>query len=185
MRPLMVVVLSAFSLMAYPPLSADQDDPRLDALFQELQQLDLRQNQRAGNIQARIWHIWYLHDDAEVDEAMERGLKALAQDRHDDAVAAFSRAIELDPEFAEAWNRRATTYYLMDRYEASLSDIERVLELEPRHFGALAGRGLCLKALNRRRAALEAFEAALDVNPHMEGVYLEIIRLRSALGKSV
>ncbi|MBA1147104.1 tetratricopeptide repeat protein [Ectothiorhodospiraceae bacterium WFHF3C12] len=185
MRSSIIALLAVLSLAASLPLPADQDDPRLDDLFEELQQLDTRRDQRAGAIQAQIWHIWYLHDDAEVNEAMERGLKALAQDRHEDAVAAFSRVIELDPGFAEAWNRRATTYYVMDRYEESLSDIERVLELEPRHFGALAGRGLCLKALDRKREALQAFESALDVNPHMEGVYLEIIRLRSELGQAV
>lgn len=185
MRPTFLPVLLSLFLAAPAGVMADQNDPRLDGLFDELQQLDPRQDQRAGNIQARIWHIWYLHDDAAVNAAMERGLKALAQDRYEDAVAAFTRAIELDPEFAEAWNRRATTYYVMERYPDSLADIKRVLALEPRHFGALAGRGLCLVALDRKHEALEAFEAALEVNPHMERVYLEMLRLRAELGQAV
>lgn len=185
MRLTFLPVLLALFLAVPAGVTADQTDPRLDGLFEELQQLDPRRDQRAGDLQARIWHIWYLHDDAAVNAAMERGLKALAQDRHEEAVEAFTRAIELDPEFAEAWNRRATTYYVMDRYRDSLADIERVLELEPRHFGALAGRGLCLAALDRKREALEAFEAALEINPHMEGVYLEILRLRAELGQAV
>lgn len=185
MKQFFVAVLLLLGLMAPVSAHADQDDPRLDALFVELKNLDPRRDQRAGNIQAEIWHIWYLHDAAPVNDAMERGLQALSQGRHADAVSAFSRAIELDPGFAEAWNRRATTYYVMDRYEDSLADIERVLELEPRHFGALAGRGLCLIGLGRKREALAAFEAALEVNPHMQNVYLEILRLRSQLGQSV
>ncbi|WP_440995742.1 tetratricopeptide repeat protein [Arhodomonas sp. SL1] len=184
MRELIIASVAMLCMAAPLPVVADQDDPRLEELFDELQQLDPRRGQRAREIQAQIWHIWYLHEDARVNQAMERGLKALAQDRHEDAVAAFTRVIDLDGDFAEAWNRRATTYYVMGRYDDSLSDIERVLALEPRHFGALAGRGLCLKALGRKREALKAFQRALEVNPHREGVYLEIIRLRSELGQA-
>lgn len=182
MRPSLVLLLVLQVCAFAPTASARQDDPRLDPLFSELQSLDKRRDQRADELQAKIWYIWYEHDSDRVNAAMESGLKALALERYPAAVDAFSRAIEQDPGFAEAWNRRGTAYYLMGRYEDSLADIERVLELEPRHFAALAGRGLCLRELGRPRAAIDAFEQALEINPHLDRVYVEILRLRAHAG---
>ncbi|MDZ7705600.1 MAG: tetratricopeptide repeat protein [Trueperaceae bacterium] len=172
---------SCFAVLLPPSVPAAQDDPRLDRLFAELRELDKRRDARARELQAHIWHIWYEHEDAAVNARMQSGLAALSQGRYADAVEAFTQAIERDPEFAEAWNRRATTYYLMERYEDSLADIERVLAREPRHFAALAGRGLLPARTGRPRAALEAFERALEINPHLDGVYVETIRLRARL----
>jgi len=182
MRPLLILLAALQGLAAAPMAAARQDDPRLDSLFSELQSLDKRRDQRAGELQAKIWYIWYEHDDARVNALMERGLKALALERYTEAVDAFSHVIDLDRSFAEAWNRRGTAYYLLGRYEDSLADIRHVLALEPRHFAALAGRGLCLRELGRPRAAIDAFKQALEINPHLDRVYVEILRLRAHAG---
>ncbi len=166
-------------------LPAAQDDPRLDELFAELQTLDKRRDDRARILQAQIWEIWFEHEDPAMTRIMGNGLDALASERFEAALEAFTRAIERDPEYAEAWNRRATTYYLVDRYRDSLDDIERVVELEPRHFGALAGRGLCLRALGHTAEAIEALERALEINPHMDRVYIELLRLRARPGTEI
>jgi len=179
MRTWVIGLAVCIAALGASGVAAGQGHDSLAALFAELQSLDKRREQRAGELQAQIWRIWYQHDDAGVREAMSAGAKALAQQRYPDAIDAFTRALELDPAYAEAWNRRATTYYLMDRCEKALADIDRVLELEPRHFGALSGRGLCLREQQRPEAALRAFERALELNPHLDNVYLEILRIRS------
>lgn len=181
MRLLRLALLCCLALTPATDAAAAQDDERPDQLLDELQSLDKRRDDRAGTLQARIWSIWYAHEDPDVCELMREGRRALGRDRHQQAVAIFSRLVERGPDYAEAWNRRSAAYYLLGRYEASLDDIERVLELEPRHFGALAGKGLCLRELGRPRPALEALRRALDVNPHLDNVYLEILRIRSAL----
>jgi tetratricopeptide (TPR) repeat protein len=78
--------------------------------------------------------------------------------------------IKLRPEYVEAWNRRATIYYLQNDYSRSLADIEQVLSREPRHFGALAGLGMIMQELGDDKRALDAFRKALAVNPHLERV---------------
>ncbi len=179
MRARSIGLAVCIAVLAAPAAPAGQKEDSLAALFAELQRIDKRREQRVGELQAQIWRIWYEHDDAAVREAMSAGAKALAQERYPDAVEAFTRALERDPQYAEAWNRRATAYYLMDRCDDALADIERVLELEPRHFGALSGRGLCLREQGRWDAAIGAFERALELNPHLDNVYLEILRIRA------
>ena len=82
-------------------------------------------------------------------------------------MESFNALIELAPDLAEAWNKRATLYYLMEDYDASVADVKQTLALEPRHFGAIVGMGLIYDALGDQEAALEAFRRGLKVNPHM------------------
>jgi tetratricopeptide (TPR) repeat protein len=88
----------------------------------------------------------------------------------DVALKLLDSVIKLRPDYVEAWNRRATIYYLQNDYGRSLSDIQQVLTREPRHFGALAGLGMIMQDLGEDKRALDAFRKALDVNPHLEKV---------------
>jgi tetratricopeptide (TPR) repeat protein len=97
------------------------------------------------------------------------------------ALDYFNRLVTLAPDFAEAWNKRATVYYLMGDYRASVLDIERTLELEPRHFGALSGLGLIYDAIEEPAAALRSFEAAVAINPHLDSTRQRIDALRRQL----
>lgn len=178
MRTVLLPLTLLLAALACPAL-ADQNDPRLDALFRELHRTE--DPGKAAFLQAGIWHVWYWHEDAAVRDLMSEGVRALTGERYAEAVKLFSRLIEMAPDYAEAWNRRATTYYLMGRYADSLADIDRVLELEPRHFGALSGRGLCLRDTGDLEGAVAALRQALAVNPHLEEVQLEIIRLEARL----
>ena len=73
------------------------------------------------------------------------GMRAMNVDEHEKAVRFFSAAIEQEPEFMEAWNKRATAYFVMKDYPNSLEDIRVVLAMEPRHYGALAGLGIIMR----------------------------------------
>jgi tetratricopeptide (TPR) repeat protein len=149
---------------------ADQTDPRLDSLFQDLQEVETQR--AATRIEARIWRIWTEVENDPVRSLMAASARAMERQDYAAALSRLDTVVELAPDYAEGWNRRATVRYLAGDYKGSLADIERVLELEPRHFGALAGRGLCLVELDRLEEALGAFDAALEINPHAEGARL-------------
>jgi tetratricopeptide (TPR) repeat protein len=95
-----------------------------------------------------------------------------AMDAHQTEVALklLDAVIKLKPDYTEAWNRRATLYYLQNDYGRALADIQQVLVREPRHFGALAGLGMIMQDLGEDKRALEAFRKALDVDPYLEKV---------------
>jgi len=155
---------------------ADQTDKRLDALFSRLQSTS---NIDEGAILTdRIWAIWHESQNPAVNELMQQGLAQMANQDHPAAIATFSQMIEVDPNFAEGWNKRATVYYLMENFPASVKDIDRTLELEPRHFGALSGLGLIMLAMDNEEAALQAFEATLAVNPFLPGARQNIKALK-------
>lgn len=155
---------------------ADQNDPRLDNLFDRLQ--TTRDSSEAERIERRIWRIWTETDNSIARRLMGEGLRAMATSRLNTALDRFDRTVAVAPRFAEAWNKRATVHYQMGDYGASVRDIQRALDLEPRHFGALSGLGMIYDALDEKGAALRSFEAALEVNPHLEDAQERVDQLR-------
>lgn len=163
MRALVLVLLLGLAGASI----ADQTDERLDGLFARLHAT--ADGHEAEAITAQIWEIWYQTENLEARELFRRGVRHLQAARFDEALAAFDEVVELTPDFAEAWNRRATVLYLMGEHAASVDDIKHTLMLEPRHFGALSGLGLIYLHSEQWDDAIRAFRRALEVNPHLPG----------------
>ena len=86
------------------------------------------------------------------------------------AIQLLDALVEIRPEYVEAWNRRATVYFMKKEYGRSLEDIRQVLAREPRHFGALSGLGMIMQEFGEEKRALDVFRRALNVHPHLERV---------------
>jgi tetratricopeptide (TPR) repeat protein len=124
----------------------------------------------AKHVEARIWALWMQTPSDTAALLMVRAKAAMDAKKMDVAQKLLDAVVSLRPEYVEAWNRRATLYYLQNDYTRSLEDIEQVLSREPRHFGALAGLGMIMQELGDDKRALDAFRRALAVNPHLEKV---------------
>ncbi len=179
MKAIKATLLAVLLAVAVAPAAADQDDTRLDELFESL--TDTPDPLRAQSLEARIWRIWLEHEDGAVAELMRKGVDAMQRGDRRSALEDFDQIVTIAPDFAEGWNKRATVHYLLGNYEESLADIAETLAREPRHFGALSGRGLVYSQLEDFEAALEAFEAALEVHPHMIGPRANAEALRKLL----
>jgi len=173
-------LLLAFLLAA--PALARQDDPRLKELFANL--LTMEDPRAVKMLETAIWGVWMQSGSDTVDLLLNRGTQAMAAGDHATALQLFTSIVELDPNFAEGWNKRATLFFLMGAFDRSAADVEKTLALEPRHFGALSGLGMINVELGKERSALDAFEKALAVNPHMESIKPEISRLKKKLDGS-
>ena len=180
-RAVAAATILALLLIAGPAelAIADQDDPRLDGLFERLQTTP--NPAEAHAVEQRIWLVWLETDDAGLNRLMEQGIVAMRDRRYAAALQAFDRMVEQAPQFAEGWNKRATVHFLMGNWQASVRDIQRTLALEPRHFGALFGLGMIYDALGQPEAALRSFEATLALNPHSESTRRSIEELRAQL----
>src|SRR3954462_9631013 len=124
----------------------------------------------AKHVEARIWALWMQTPSDTAALLMSRAKAALDAKQPDVALKLLDAVVKLRPGYVEAWNRRATIYYLQNDYTRSRADIEQVLSREPRHFGALAGLGMIMQDLGDERRALDAFRKALAINPHLERV---------------
>lgn len=151
-------------------------DRNLDTLFDLLKKATT--TAEAQTVEGAIWNLWMQSGKPEADGLMLAGATAMEAGDLETARVAFDELVRLAPDFAEAWNKRATVHYLMGDYAASVADIERTLALEPRHFGALSGLGLIYAHLGEEAAAVRAFAAALKINPHLPGAtaYIESVR---------
>lgn len=173
-----LISLALVCLLA-APAGAGQDDPRLEGLFEALHEAPSAE--LAQPIERQIWIVWSERADAQSETLMRQGQALMRAQQLDRAEASFDALIRHDPQFAEAWNKRATVRFMDGELGASLADIEKVLELEPRHFGALSGMGLVLMQMGRDEAALRAFEAALEVNPFLAGAKAHVEMLEKRL----
>jgi tetratricopeptide (TPR) repeat protein len=137
----------------------------IDGLLGQLRQAE--DEASAKVIEQAVWKAWMQSGSPTVDLLVQQAEKAMADKQFRIAISILSTALELEPEFPELWNRRATAYYLNRQFELSLADAERVLELEPRHFAALAGLGVLHQEMGDQRAALQAFRRALAIHPFL------------------
>ena len=171
----------ALTLGSSTVVGADQSDQRLDELFQTLQTSS--DSEKLGEVEARIWEIWYQSGEDEIDVLM---LQAAALANSGDLVAAeiaYGSIIQQSPGFSEGWNRRATVRFYQRDYDGSLADIEQTLKLEPRHFGAIWGLGMILGLRQDYQRAIAAFETLLEIKPNSADARPRIELLKQALAK--
>lgn len=151
----------------------------LDALFAKLR--DKLDDPGAFKAEQKIWSLWMQSDSIDEDKILTEATNAMNVLDFGLAEELLNRLIALNKNYAEAWNKRATLYYLMGRYDESLMDIVKTLDLEPRHFGALSGRGMILRRQGKIPEALAAYRDAYAINPHMPGVAAAIKELETVM----
>jgi tetratricopeptide (TPR) repeat protein len=137
---------------------------------------------RAAQAANALWDLWHRSGDAQVDSVLRQGIDLMEKQDVAGAEAVFSRVIQLAPEFAEGWNKRATVRFLARDYGGAIADCHQVLARKPWHFGALSGQGLCHLAREEYREAAAMFRKALAVHPNLEGARAN---LRAALSELV
>lgn len=168
------------SLAALTPARADQNDPRLDGYFTTLERTEDAYLLRL--VEEQIFEAWRVSPEPEADDAFQEGMRAMGGADFALAIDLFTEAVALDPDFAEAYNMRATSHFLLGNDFESLTDVRVTIDLEPRHFGALMGGAQIAIRSGQVELALEFVEAALAVYPNNEGWQALAERLRDMTG---
>jgi tetratricopeptide (TPR) repeat protein len=128
-----------------------------------------------------LWRIWARSGDPEVDRLYQTGIEQMNAGNLQQSIITFTRVVELKPDFAEGWNKRATLYFLVGDLRKSLADCDEVMKRNPYHFGALSGYALIYARLEYYERALDYSRRALEVNPNMAGVRQNIDLLQRLL----
>ncbi|MEL6169336.1 MAG: hypothetical protein AAFR35_11635 [Pseudomonadota bacterium] len=166
----------AIALTTSTPVLAQNYD--LDPLFDALRTAE---GPAAEEIEARIWAEWSKSGSSAMDLLLERGRDALNAGNTNLAIEHFTALIDHAPDFAEAYNARATAYFQADLYGPSIEDIRQTLVRNPRHFGALSGLAAILEELGYDETALEASRAVEAIHPNRAGLREAIERLEQAV----
>lgn len=145
----------------------DRQPARLHDLFRRLHAAS--DPAEAAETEDAIWAAWMKPARGRPADELERATRAIVASDLEFAERTLAALTWMQPDYAEAWNKRATLYYLQRRDDESVAAIRRTLELEPRHFGAICGFGQILMDHGDRTGAAFAFDAALRLNPHLDG----------------
>ena len=175
------IIIAFFIFLINTVTHANDQSKELDRLF-----LDLKKNipSKSLNIEQQIWLLWSTHpSDEKLTSLLNEGSRLVQDQKLYKAISIFTDAIELDPTWAEAWNKRATVLYMIGEYQKSQNDIDRVLELEKRHFGALAGQGLVNIQLQNYEKAIKSYQMAEEIYPAMKSPKLMIKQIEELIKK--
>lgn len=174
-----IVIFSSFLwLMIASILNASSTTQTLLDQLERAQSMD-----EAGPIVDKLWREWTsAHKNSDEEALMSEGLVAMSEGNLDRAENIFTKLIEVNPSFTEAWNKRATLRFMLWDFEGSLKDVEKVLTLEPRHFGALSGLGMIHLRLGDPERALKAYEDLVNIFPSNADAVQKIITLKNYLG---
>ena len=166
------IVIAFFIFLINTVLYAEDQNIELDRLF-----LELKKNipSKSLNIEQQIWLLWSTHpSDEKLTSLLDEGSRLVQDQKFYKAISIFTDAIELDPTWAEAWNKRATVFYMVGEFQKSQNDIDKVLVLEQRHFGALAGQGLV-------NIQLKNYEKAQEIYPAMRSPKIMIKQIEELI----
>ena len=177
MKKIFIIIISIFININF--LYADDRNLELNRLFDELK---IKDQISSFKTEQKIWKLWSTHpNNDELTSMLSVGSDFLNNNQYSKAVEIFTKVIELDPSWAEAWNKRATVLYMMGEFEKSQDDIDKVLKLEKRHFGALAGQGLVNIKLENYEKALMSYEEAMKIYPSMNSPKIMIKELKELI----
>ena len=177
MKHLFLIIL--FYLFSQVGSLANERDIRLNQLFYELK---VNKAKVAAIVEQEIWTLWSTHPtDEKLTARLEEGSQFVRNQQFSKARDIFTEVIQLDQNWAEAWNKRATVFYMMGEFKKSQDDIDKVLTLEERHFGALAGQGLVNIRLKNFEKAIRSYKQAQEIYPSMRSPEIMIRQIEELI----
>jgi tetratricopeptide (TPR) repeat protein len=166
MRRTVFAVLALLSASAHAQTAAERKadiDQLLDALKAAPSE------QAAAMLEEQVQQAWLKSGTPAVTLLMSRGLRLLQSGQDEEAAQAFSDAITLQPDVAEAWHQRALARFRSGDTQGAMRDLQETLRLEPRAFPAF--RSLADIATGREdwKGAYAAWQKVMELDPKTPG----------------
>jgi eukaryotic-like serine/threonine-protein kinase len=122
-----------------------------------------------GNNQEEVW--------------FQLGYASAASGRSKQALAAYSRSLELNPKNPAAWNNRASVYNGLAQWDKAISDFSQVVKLAPNQWQPLYGRGLAYAGLSQWDKAIADYSQAIKLKPDLWAAYESRRSVYATLGQ--
>ena len=145
-----------------------------------------------GDVKGAISHIEkaVAAEDAEAEWWCNYGILLNEEHRYDDAIAAYDKAIEINPDFANSYWNKSHTFWLAQRYEEAEASALKGTELDPKVAEAWLNLGTAQVKLDKKEEAIKSWEKVLGINPdfvfalnNMGNVLRELGQLEAAIEK--
>jgi len=120
----------------------------------------------AAPIASTIEGLWLRSESVTIDLLMRRAVNAINDKNPDLALKLLNAVVQLQPDYAEGWSRRAYLYYTQNDYQHAVGDLRRVLALDPNHYRALDGLARILRETGQKKSALGVYKKLMEIYPH-------------------
>lgn len=94
----------------------------------------------------------------------DQGRDFNASEKYNEAIAAYDKAIELDPDYAHAWNSRGISLRKLERYEEAIASYDKTIKLDPDDAHVWYNRGISLDELKRYEEAISSYDEAIELD---------------------
>ncbi|MDX2158929.1 MAG: tetratricopeptide repeat protein [Hyphomicrobiaceae bacterium] len=150
-----------------PPQTAEEKSKALSDLYAQLAAAD--GEEAAKKIASSIERLWRISGSDTVNLLIGRASKAIGQERMDLATRLLDNAVEMAPDYAEAFNQRAFLHFKQQNYHAAVGDLRRAIALDPNHYKAMEGLAQIWRETGNKRGALGVMRQLLDIHPFAPG----------------
>ena len=102
---------------------------------------------------------------------LEKGKSLSRSGKHQDAIKAYDKAIELNPMLDKAYNNRGNVYFDKQEYDKAIDDYSRSIELNPRQYKVYSNRGVAYRLMERFDRAVKDYTRAIKLAPRYYPAY--------------
>lgn len=102
---------------------------------------------------------------AEAEQLKNEGNRLMKEEKFQEALNIYSRAISLDATNPVFYCNRAAAYSRMGDFQKAVDDCKMALKYDPNYGKAFGRLGLAFSKMNRHSEAIEAYRNALRIEP--------------------
>lgn len=111
------------------------------------------------------------------------GTVLVARGELEEAIDAFSSALEVKPDYAMAYFNRGTSHNSLGHAEQALQDFHRAIEMDPQNAESFVNRALLLQARGDLSSALRDYHRAVEIAPWSHAAHNNLGTLYQARGE--
>jgi tetratricopeptide (TPR) repeat protein len=111
-----------------------------------------------------------------------KGISLVRARNYDEAIAAFTKAIQLNPKYSSAYANRSAAYGTLRDHQQALADSNKAIELDPKDAVAYVNRGSAHAGLKNYKQAIEDADRAIQLDPKLGIAYYNRARSYIMLG---